>query len=166
MFTIEIFTGPRFGLRRLFEEADDSSKAIETYIDNGEVLVAREAEGGLVGHVQLIPGASEWEIKSLAVVPSWRGRGVGSALVQAALERAISRGAGRVVVATATADTGNIRFYQRLGFRMNRIEPDAFTPERGYPTVSVDGIPLRDRVWFSIQVNPDHSGPDIPGGRE
>ena len=41
--------------------------------------------------------------------------------------------AGRVLVATAAADIGNLRFYQRQGFRMRSVERDAFTPATGYP---------------------------------
>jgi RimJ/RimL family protein N-acetyltransferase len=56
-----------------------------------------------------------------------------------------------VVVATATADIDNLRFYQRLGFRMERIERDAFSAERGYRgDLKVHGIRVRDRVWFSL----------------
>ena len=55
----------------------------------------------------------------------------------------------RMVVATAAADLGNLRFYQRQGFRMRSVERDAFTPGTGYPPgIQVDGIELRDRVWF------------------
>ena len=53
-------------------------------------------------------------------------------------------------VATATADIANLRFYQRLGFRMDHVERDAFTIDRGYRSLHVDRIPVRDRVWFSI----------------
>ena len=42
-------------------------------------------------------------------------------------------GAAMLQVATATADIGNLRFYQRLGFRMREIERDAFTAASGYP---------------------------------
>ena len=78
-----------------------------------------------------------------------RGRGIGRALVEAAL--ALARGEARteLFVATAAADIGNLRFYQRLGFRMRSIERDAFTPATGYePGLHVDGIELRDRVWL------------------
>lgn len=162
MFAIERFRGPRSELLSLFQEADDSTKAIESYMEGGEVLVARNRQGRIIGHVQLIAAAAEWEIKSLAVLSMWRGQRIGSALVRAALEHAFSRGAVCVIVATATADAGNIRFYQRLGFRMNRVEPDAFTAEGGYPVSSVDGIPLRDRVWFSIH---DDSGKTRAGNK-
>ena len=60
------------------------------------------------------------------------------------------RGRRSLLVATATADTGNLHFYQRMGFRMLRVEPDAFTPAEGYPDgVTIDGIALRDRVWLA-----------------
>jgi len=56
-----------------------------------------------------------------------------------------------LLVATAAADIGNLRFYQRMGFRMLRIERDAFTAADGYPAgLAVDGIPLRDRVWLTL----------------
>jgi hypothetical protein len=52
-------------------------------------------------------------------------------------------------VATAAADVGNLRFYQRCGFRMTHVVPDAFGPFQGYPPgLEVDGIPLLDQVWF------------------
>jgi hypothetical protein len=39
----------------------------------------------------------------------------------------------------------------RLGFRMLRIERDAFTSADGYAAgLVVDGIPLRDRVWMNL----------------
>ena len=61
--------------------------------------------------------------------------------------------AGRVLVATAAADIGNLRFYQRQGFRMRSVERDAFTPATGYPPgLLIDGIELRDRVWLDREV--------------
>jgi RimJ/RimL family protein N-acetyltransferase len=57
-------------------------------------------------------------------------------------------------VATAAADIGNLRFYQRLGFRMRSLERDAFTPATGYePGLRIDGIELRDRVWFERRLD-------------
>ncbi len=148
---IEPFRGPRSELLSLFVQADDSPAEISSYINLGEVLIARSAQG-IVGHVQVIAGA-DWEIKSVAVIEKRRGQGIGTALVRAALDRAFSAGASCVLVATATADIDNLRFYQRLGFRMDRVERDAFSAERGYPSLEIDDIPLRDRVWFSIHQN-------------
>ena len=150
--SVEPFLGARSELLPLFEQADDSSKAINSYIGLGEVLIARRAQR-TIGHIQLIAKGVDWEIKSVAVLETQRGQGVGVALVHAALDRAFSAGASRVLVATAAADLNNLRFYQRLGFRMDRIERNAFSLDRGYPSLEVDGIPVRDQVWLSIHIN-------------
>ncbi|MCC6369058.1 MAG: GNAT family N-acetyltransferase [Bryobacterales bacterium] len=139
----------------LFEEADDSASEIRGYFELGEVYVARRGQQ-IVGHVQLIASGEVWEVKSVAVVESMQGQGIGATLIRKALDRAFSAGAARVVAATATADIGNLRFYQRLGFRMDRVERDVFCPDRGYPNVEADGIEVRDRVWFSIEVHGRH----------
>jgi len=58
-----------------------------------------------------------------------------------------------LAVATATADLGNLRFYQLAGFRMRTVERDAFTSVVGYPAgMVVDGIRLRDRVWLDLDL--------------
>ena len=143
------YDGDRDLLRPLFREADDSMQQIDTYAGLGAVFVA-EADGAIIGHLQLITGNDEAELKSMAVVESRRGTGVGRALVRAALDHCRQNAANRLLVATAAADIGNLRFYQRQGFRMLRIERDAFVPSTGYPGERViDGIPLRDRVWLS-----------------
>jgi GNAT superfamily N-acetyltransferase len=148
--------GPRAALRALFELAEDSGPELDAYIDAGCVLVA-VAGGRVVGHLQVTAtdDPAVVEVKNMAVEPAWRGRGVGRALVATALDRARREGRGAVVVATAAADTGNLRFYQRLGFRMRSIERDAFTAATGYaPGLEVDGIALRDRVWLDRGLDP------------
>jgi lactoylglutathione lyase len=154
---IERFTGQRSELRALFAEAEDSAVQLDGYIETGEVLVATEADR-VLGHLQLVDVADGLgsEIKNMAVVASHRGRGIGRALIEAAAELARAKRRPRLVVATATADTGNLRFYQRAGFRVHSVERDAFTPAAGYaPETIVDGIALRDRVWLDLHVGSD-----------
>jgi GNAT superfamily N-acetyltransferase len=147
---IEIHDGPRAALRPLFEEADDSGEEIDSYIDRGRVLLAIAGDE-VVGHLQLTETASpaELEIKSTAVLESHRRRGIGGRMIASALALAREESRQLVLVATATADIDNLRFYQRHGFRMQSIERDAFTAANGYPPgTTVDGIPLRDRIWL------------------
>ncbi len=93
------------------------------------------------------------EIKSLAVDPEHRGAGIGRALVAAAIARCADEGFARIVLSTATADVGNLRFYQRMGFRFESIERDAFTPATGYPVpIDIDGVALRDRIWLDLDL--------------
>jgi predicted N-acetyltransferase YhbS len=93
------------------------------------------------------------ELKNMAVLPNLRGTGVGRALVDAALTRSTTDGWSRMVVATAAADIGNLRFYQRSGFRFLAVDRDAFTAAAGYPDdIVIDGIPLLDRVWLAAEL--------------
>lgn len=146
---IRPYEGDRATLRPLFRLADDSDLQIDKYLDLGDVLVAEE-DGELVGHLQLIASSERaFELNSMAIVESRRGAGIGRALVAAAVQYCGQRAAARLLVATAAADIGNLRFYQRQGFRMLSIERDAFTAATGYgETIVIDGIPLRDRVWL------------------
>jgi lactoylglutathione lyase len=155
-YTIHAYDGPRPRLRRLFDLADDSPERIDGYIDLGRVLVAVDAGGQIVGHVQLVSGAEPGavEITSLAVDPHSRRRGIGSLLVDHALAACRADGTELVTVATAMADIENLRFYQRRGFRAVSIVRDAFTPETGYAGApSVDGVPLRDAVRFELALD-------------
>jgi GNAT superfamily N-acetyltransferase len=151
---IEIHRGSRNSLRALFELAEDSAIELDSYIDAGRVLVARFGTE-TIGHLQLTgtgdPGQAE--IKNMAVSESRQGQGVGRLLVQAAVDLVAAEAVTTILVATAAADIGNLRFYQRQGFRMRSVERDAFTPATGYPAgLLIDGIELRDRVWLDRAV--------------
>lgn len=148
---VDWHAGPRAELRALFELADDSRSELEQYVDRGRVLVARRDQE-VLGHLQLVPTTrdSEIELKNMAVVPGQRGAGLGRLLVESALHSCRAEGWSRMVVATAAADVGVLRFYQRMGFRMSSVERDAFTPANGYRAdIVIDGVPLLDRVWLA-----------------
>ena len=150
---IEWFEGSRDELADLFALADDSPAALSVYRDLGRVLVARDGPA-VIGHLQLVAGdsAGAAEVKSIAVREDRQGMGVGRMLLKRAIAVCREEGWSVLVVATAAADVGVLRFYQRLGFRLLRVERDAFTPETGYPDIEIDGIPLRDRVWLSLSL--------------
>jgi ribosomal protein S18 acetylase RimI-like enzyme len=157
---VERYVGERERLRALFELAEDSSAELDSYLHAGRVLVAVTGTD-IVGHLQVVddrsPGRAE--VTNMAVRDDLRGRGIGSRLVAAAAELAAADGATELLVATAAADTGNLRFYQRQGFRLRAVQRDAFTPAAGYPPgLRLDGIELRDRVWLDRPLTPPGNG--------
>jgi GNAT superfamily N-acetyltransferase len=158
---VALHDGPRDGLRELFELAEDSATQLDSYMDRGRVLVAVDGQE-IVGHLQVVagPGPNESEIKNMAVRTSHQGRGIGRTLVTAVIDRLSAEFCTTLLVATATADIDNLRFYQWLGFRMACIERDAFTASTGYPArIDIDGIELRDRVWLSMPLTPRRPPP-------
>jgi GNAT superfamily N-acetyltransferase len=154
---VEPYTGDRSRLRGLFELAEDSTSELDSYLHAGRVLVA-VAGAEIVGHLQLLdtgrPGSAE--IKNMAVLEDLQGHGIGAGLVRAAAGLVAGEGGSELVVATAAADVGNLRFYQRQDFRVRSVERDAFTPAAGYPAgMRVDGVELRDRVWLDRSLLPE-----------
>jgi GNAT superfamily N-acetyltransferase len=150
------YSGERAQLRALFALAEDSPRRVEASLGQGRVLVATDA-GEIVAYAQLVESGVEHqaELQSMAVAERHQRTGIGRALLTRAIAECRAQGVRRLMVATASADIGNLRFYQRAGFRMLCIEPDAFTPADGYRDgLTVDGIPIRDRVWLTLKVPP------------
>ena len=63
-------------------------------------------------------------LEELYVVPEQRGRGLGRALLEAALEDARRAGAGHIELGTSVDDTAAIALYESTGFTNREREPD------------------------------------------
>jgi GNAT superfamily N-acetyltransferase len=91
------------------------------------VLIVAEAEGIPVGLVEVYlrqdtPNAATISytygyVQSLAVTAAWRGRGIGSGLIEAARAWAREHGATQVRLDTWEFAAGPLPFYEALGFR-------------------------------------------------
>jgi ribosomal protein S18 acetylase RimI-like enzyme len=110
-----------------FTDADVARTALrgEAVRSRGELLVARSGEGGLAGMVMVVSPTSagrrlaqadEAEMHLLAVSPEHRGRGVGRALVDAAVSRARDSGFARMVLWTQPSMHAAHRVYAGAGF--------------------------------------------------
>jgi len=75
-----------------------------------EHAVACDSRGEAIGTARLQP---DGRIGRMAVLGEWRRRGVGSALLEALLERARKRSIRRI---TLHAQTHAVAFYRRFGF--------------------------------------------------
>jgi predicted GNAT family N-acyltransferase len=72
--------------------------------------IAEDGRGAAIGTARLLPDGS---LGRMAVLRDWRGRGVGSALLEGLLEAARERGDA---AASLHAQTHACRFYERHGF--------------------------------------------------
>ena len=81
-------------------------------------------------------------------------RGVGSALLNAAVEEARSRSLRRIMLITTNDNTRAIRFYQKRGFDMAALYRGAVEKARAIkpsiPLLGIDGIPLRHEIEFEM----------------
>jgi ribosomal protein S18 acetylase RimI-like enzyme len=83
-------------------------------------------------------------------------QGVGTALVNAVQEAAISAGCRRLWLVTTNDNTDALGFYQRRGFRVVAIHKDAVTAARRQkpeiPMTGAHGIPIRDELELEMRL--------------
>lgn len=77
--------------------------------------------------VDMLEGRSDLAVLwDLRVQPMWRGKGVGTALFQAALAWAKERGARELKVETQNNNVPAVRFYLRMGCKLKSVIPAAY----------------------------------------
>jgi ribosomal protein S18 acetylase RimI-like enzyme len=112
-----------------------------------QVLVA-DVDGVVVGFVTLRPATSlpsnahVLQIQGLAVDPGYQGRGVGQALLEAAVEEARRRGARKLTLRVLGSNTTARRLYERCGFAVEGVLAEEFLLDGRY----VDDVLMARRL--------------------
>ena len=97
---------------------------------SGRLHVA-ERDGRVVGYAMLtiVDAPASWnvgaraaEIETMSVLPEERSRGVGDALMEAALRTAEEEGVHAIGVGVVHSNVEGVRFYERAGFRPFYVE--------------------------------------------
>ncbi len=105
----------------------------------------------LVGMVTLIKRPGEWEILTLDSLKRWAG--TGTLLLNAVSVSAREAGVKRLMVRTSNDNLDAFRFYQRRGFRFEKVVQGVIDKERilkpEIPLTGDYGIPIRDEIVFS-----------------
>ena len=95
---------------------------------------------------------SECEIVSLNSLNEKRG--IGSTLIEAVRQAAKTRGCQRVWVITTNDNTKALRYYQKRGFHLRAVYPNALDISRKLkptiPLTGIDDIPLRDEIELEM----------------
>jgi ribosomal protein S18 acetylase RimI-like enzyme len=100
------------------------------------ILVAEDDDGTILGYAYATLEPRNWndlldaagKLNDVLVDPNARRRGVGRALVRAALGELTARGAPRVVLMTAWRNPNAHAFFESLGFRRTMLEMTAEVP--------------------------------------
>jgi DNA-3-methyladenine glycosylase I len=84
------------------------------------------------------------------------GQGVGSALLDAVRTAAQEAGCARLWVITTNDNLHALRFYQKRGFQLKAVYPNALEESRKLkpeiPLFGSDGIPLRDEIELEMKL--------------
>lgn len=114
----------RFGVFVMEQEVPEDLE-LDLLDPDSRHWIARNVEGSAVGTARLAP---DNHVGRMAVLPEWRGRGVGSALLQAIQQHARDNG---IPILALNAQVQAIQFYEKFGFIAEGPEfDDAGLPHR------------------------------------
>jgi len=131
--------------------ADESETVVSEYINDGDMFAIYAGE--LLVGVALFTFHSDQivELKNIAISQTYRGQGLGKAVIEEACSLYRDRGLSKMIVGTANSSIANIAFYQKVGFRIAEIKKDFFLK---YPEpIFEDGIRAFDMVMFDRILN-------------
>ncbi|MGP4073532.1 GNAT family N-acetyltransferase [Piscibacillus sp. B03] len=97
---------------------------------------------------------TDQECEIISIDSLIEGRGVGSALIAQVEAEAKEAGCQTVKLITTNDNLHAARFYQKRGYRLSLVYPDAVEKARqlkpGIPLLADNGIPIRDE-WLFIK---------------
>ena len=113
-----------------------------------------EMDGELAGMIALAVHGGDLAIVLLSVYPERQGGGLGSALLEAAVARAIDRRLPSVKVAVTNDDIASLYFYQRHGFVLFDVALGSVADRHGSSPAGFAGIPMRDELRLRRSIAP------------
>jgi RimJ/RimL family protein N-acetyltransferase len=92
-------------------------RVVENVEDPATIALVAEAGGELVGQLDLHLARYGVADLGMLVAAGWRGRGVGTALLAAGIDRARAAGAHKIALQVWPHNAAAIALYERFGFR-------------------------------------------------
>lgn len=135
----------------LLLSADPSRKMVKSYISDSDIYLAR-IHGKLVGEYVLTKiNDSTVELKNIAVVEEYQGKGIGKQLVLDAIKKAREAGFKSIEVGTGNSSFSQLGLYQKCGFRIVGVDKDFFTKNYDQEIIE-NGIKCADMIRLTIEL--------------
>ena len=111
------------------------------------------SSGQLAGYLLYCLEKGECEVLVLHSLAE--NRGVGSALLRSAVQKAKQGGCGRLWLVTTNDNVRAVRFYQRFGMELKAVRIGAMDQARAslkpsIPLIGSDGIPIKPEFEFEM----------------
>jgi GNAT superfamily N-acetyltransferase len=118
-----------------------------------ELALVAEMKDDVAGALAYRRMGDALHVVALATDPMWQRSGVGGYLLAEAELLARRDGCTRILTATSNDNLPSLYFFQRHGFRLTEVSPDAFAQHlsvRNMPGFA--GIPVRDEVRMEKRI--------------
>lgn len=135
----------------LFLLADPSMEAINMYLPGSACYVAFNGDGETVGGA-IVRKAYHgyYELMNIAVYTKFQKQGWGVKLLKAVVQKVKQLGGQKLELGTGTFGY-QLRFYQKVGFRITGIEKDFFIKKYKDPIIE-DGLQHSDMLRLSLDL--------------
>ncbi|AOA57521.1 GNAT family N-acetyltransferase [Acinetobacter larvae] len=130
--------------RALLLEADPDWHTVSQYLAQSRVL-GMYVQQQLIAQLTLCSlNQTEAEIKNIAVLEHYRGKGLAKQLIAEAIDYCQSQQFDKLWIKTGNSSLAQMALYQKMGFRMQYIEKNVFL---NYPEeIWENGIRCLDQV--------------------
>lgn len=108
--------------------------------------VIADVDGDLAGLASTAVDGGELAVVAFSVYPEFQGHAIGSALLDAAVELAVSKGLPSVKAAVSNDDLPSLYFLQRHGYTITDLAIGVLADRLGYAGQGFAGIPMRDEI--------------------
>ena len=111
------------------------------------------SNGNNVGLITYYIESGECEIVTVDSLE--KSRGIGSKLIEEVIKTAESNKCTRICVITTNDNMNALKFYQKRGFFLAALYPNALVKSRKLkpeiPETGIDGLPLRDEIELEMK---------------
>ena len=133
--------------------ADEQEDMIDRYLDRGTMYVLDD-NGVKCECVVTDEGNGVLEIKNIATVPEYQGKGYAKALIDFVVQKYKEH---YTVLQVGTGDSPlTIPFYERCGFVRSHSIPNFFTDNYDHPIFEA-GVQLVDMVYLSRKIGEENA---------
>ena len=151
---IELITDKELIPYDLLEMADPSRKIIEVYLKTGTCYIGY-VKSEIIGVFVLDEIDSiTIELKNIAVEESEQGKGFGRKLLSFAEEVSCKTGYKTMIIGTGNSSIGQLAFYQKAGFEMDKIVKNYFISNYE-ELIFENGIQCKHRVILKKRLKED-----------
>ena len=99
---------------------DEQEDMVMKYLERGEMAALFDGEDAIALSVVTKEGENLWELKNIAVLPAFQGKGYGKQAVFSLLDRLHAEYQSDTVYLSVYENNPHaIRLYQQIGFRFN-----------------------------------------------
>jgi Acetyltransferases len=133
--------------------SDETIEAVEKYIYNSDVYIVRQKRSPEPIAVFVLHKISnaQIEIKSIAVLESLQGQGIGSSLLDEIKRIAVADKYKSIIVGTPDTSSRQIHFYEKNGFTKYDVRKDFFIKNYSEPIIE-NGVLLRDMLMLELKL--------------